>query len=191
MSHDMTGTPLVLQETSPGLLLQTIIIPADRTREGRLVQGIAIPWFRILQELERDPDLLHRLTPRQLEELVAGAYAEDGREDGWTVELTPHSGDRGRDVIVTARLPGIGEIRIIDQVKKYAVGHPVTANDVRAVAGVLHRDQELSKAVITTTSTFAPGIQREFKAFIPTRLQLKDGPELVRWLKEIAQSQGT
>lgn len=185
--NDAAETPLVLREE---LLLSAIIIPGDRTAEGRLVQGIAIPWFRILKELERDPELLHRLTPRQLEELVAGAYSEDGKEEGWIVELTPASGDRGRDVRVTARLPGIGEIRIIDQVKKYASRHVVPADDVRAVAGVLLRDQDVSKAVITTTSTFAPGVQSEFSAFTPTRIQLKDGPELTRWLKEIALSGG-
>ncbi|MBI2360629.1 MAG: restriction endonuclease [Deltaproteobacteria bacterium] len=67
---------------------------------------------------------------RKLEEIIAGAYEREGWPE---VVLTPRSGDRGRNVIATK--PGIGSIRIIDQVKAYAPDHPVTADEVRAVLG--------------------------------------------------------
>ena len=56
------------------------------------------------------------------------------------------------------------------------------ADDVRALAGVLLRDQNVSKGIVTTTSTFAPGIEEEMKALIPYRLELKDGKQLREWL---------
>jgi len=115
---------------------------------------------------------------RRMEELVAGAY----KREGWPqVELTPRSGDKGRDVIATK--PGFGSIRIIDQVKAYRPGHKVPADDVRALLGVLTRDQNVSKGIVTTTSTFAPGVEDELKALIPHRLELKDGPRLLEWFK--------
>ena len=142
------------------------------------MEAIAIPWFEIIRELERNPNFLHKFDWRKMEELVAGAY----KKEGWPlVELTPRSGDKGRDVIATK--PGFGSIRIIDQVKAYGLGHKVPADDVRALLGVLSRDQNVSKGIVTTTSTFAPGVEDELKAFIPNRLELKTGPLLVEWLK--------
>lgn len=43
---------------------------------------------------------------------------------GYVAELTPLSGDKGRDVVATKH--GIGSIRIFDQVKGYRVSHLVT-----------------------------------------------------------------
>ena len=63
--------------------------------------------------------------------------------------ITPRSGDYGRDVIATKR--GIGRVRVIDQVKAYRPGNLVTANDVRALAGVLHCDGA-SKGFLTVSA---------------------------------------
>jgi restriction system protein len=95
------------------------------------------------------------------------------------------SGDRGRDIIATK--PGIGSLRIIDQVKAYSRGHRVTADEVRAVLGVLSADSNVSKGIITTSSEFAPGIFEDtgLKAFMPYRLELKDGHQLRQWLMEL------
>ena len=112
---------------------------------------------------------------------MAGAY----REYGWTVTLTPRSGDRGRDVI--AHRDDIGSIRVLDQVKRFAPGHVVGAGDVRELLGVLTLDQKASKAVLTTTTTFAPGVYTEFAPVMPTRLELRDGKALREWLGRLAR----
>lgn len=153
----------------------------------QIVRSVGIPWAEIINGLQQDPDFLHKIKPRRLEELIAEAYEREGYKD---VILTPHSADKGRDVIVSATLPGIGTVRIVDQVKRYKRGNKVTAEEVRALAGVLSRDQDVSKGIVTTTSDFAPGIQEEFKAFLPSRLELKNGRELIEWLWQL-HSQGT
>jgi len=51
--------------------------------------------------------------------------------------------------------------------------------------GVLALDQNATKGVITTTSTFAPGIEDEFKHVIPYRLELKPKEKLVAWLSSL------
>ena len=136
-----------------------------------------MPWLGILEELDRNPEYLFKLNWRELEELIAGAY----KREGWPeVILTPRSGDGGRDVIATR--PGFGAVRIYDQVKRYSPGRHVTAEEVRAVLGVLYRDQNVSKAIVTTTARFAPGVERESEAFMPYRVGLKDGPALAAWL---------
>ena len=116
------------------------------------------------------------------EEIVAGAYKKAGFDE---VILTPRSGDLGRDVIAIKK--GIGEVRIIDQVKAYKPGHLVTANDVRALIGVLPFDGA-SKGFLTTTSDFAPRIKEDplITPYIPWRLELINGPTLIKRLKDLA-----
>jgi restriction system protein len=180
-SEEQVGTSVVMPDGE--LIIQAAVIGfADPRTHPLLVLGVTIPWIEIIKALEKDPSFLDTLKPRRLEELVAEAYTQQGYKD---VVLTPHSNDKGRDVIVTATLPGIGTIRIVDQVKRYAPHRKVTANDVRALAGVLLRDQEVSKGIVTTTSDFAPGIQNEFAQFMPSRIELKNGVALKKWLNEL------
>lgn len=77
---------------------------------------------------------------------------------------------------------GFGAIRFYDQVKRYGPGQKVPADDVRAIFGVLKLHQNVSKAVITTTAFFAPGVREEFKHVVPYELELRDGPAVQEWL---------
>ena len=168
------------------VMLQAVVEPLRSTNEGILIKALAIPWFEILREIERDPDFLYRFAkyPRKFEEFIAATYSRAG----WTnVELTPQCGDKGRDVIATK--PGIGSIKFLDQCKAYSPGKLVTHDDVRAMYGVLSLSPNASKAIVTTTSAFAPGVltSDEFKSVMPYRLELRDGESLRAWLKEIAK----
>lgn len=168
----------------PEVLLQAVLQLANPSEEGRLVQAVTVPWFKIMEMIRKNPESIYQINPFQWEELIAGAYHAQGFE----VILTPRSGDKGRDVIATRN--GVGSIRIFDQVKAYKPGHVVPANDVRAMLGVLSGAQNVSKAVITTTSGFAPRIEQDdfIKPFMPYRLELKPREVLLPWLNEIAQN---
>lgn len=165
----------------PGLLLQGVVEVGDKTNEGQLIEAVAFPWFEIVRLFEIDPELIYQLTPRQWEEMIAGAYTAEG----FKVTLTPRSGDLGRDVI--AERPGIGSVRFVDQVKRYSPGHLVTADEVRALFGVLSADPKATKGIVTTTSEFAPGLAEDelLKPFIPYRLELKPREILLEWLASI------
>jgi restriction system protein len=132
----------------PEILLQTAItVPGDKINEGQIIEAVTPAWFEIIKQLERDPEFLYRFSenPRKFEELIAGAY----ERDGWgEVVLTPQSNDKGRDII--ASKPGFGSVRFIDQVKAYTPNHRVTANDIRAMIGVLTIEQNVSKGIVTT-----------------------------------------
>jgi restriction system protein len=165
----------------------------DRTREGVLVEAVALPWFEILDVILRNPDGLYQIDPRAWEEIIAGAYSRAGFDD---VVLTPRSADKGRDVVATKH--GVGSIRIFDQVKAYKPGHLVTAEEVRAMLGVITGAQNVSKGVITTTSRFTPRITEDeyIRPFIPYRLEpyrleLKPRDVLLPWLDELAQADVT
>jgi len=180
-SLNLEGQPAVTSQP-PDVLIQAVVVFGDRRAEGQVIAGLAVPWFEIIDQLERDPDFLFRIPWRKLEEIIAGAYDRAGWPE---VILTPRSGDGGRDVIATR--PGVGSIRIVDQVKAYKPGRPVKADEVRSILGVLDADSNVSKGVITTTSRFAPGILYDsgITKFVPYRLELKDGAQLRRWLLDL------
>jgi restriction system protein len=165
-------------DNAPDITVQAILTFGDKTNEGRLVEGVRIAWDEIVRIITNDPNEILKIDPRRFEELIAGAYVKDGYE----VELTPRSGDKGRDVVATK--PGFGSIRIFDQVKRYKFSRPVTAEEVRALVGVITMAGNVSKGVITTTSTFAPTLldDPDIKRLVPHRLELRPKDDLLRWL---------
>ncbi len=172
---------------TPSLTIKALLEFGDQTHEGVLVEAVAIPWFEIVDLMRRDPSATSQLDARQWEEMIAGAYERAGFDE---VVLTPRSGDLGRDVI--ARKHGVGSICIFDQMKAYKPGHVVTADEVRAMLGVITGARNVSKGVITTTSTFAPMIDRDafLAPYVPYRLELKARGDLLAWLGELGARRG-
>lgn len=171
-----------VEQPLPGVMIKAILQFGDRTNEGTLIRAVAFPWYEVLDRIRRDPQGVHEIDSRIWEEIIAGAYHKAGFDE---VILTPRSGDKGRDVIATKN--GVGSIRIIDQVKAYKPGHVVTAEEVRALIGVMYTDLITSKAVMTTTSTFAPRLTEDelIRPLIPHRLELKPRDILLPWLEEL------
>lgn len=164
----------------PGVLLQSVVTRGEKTDEGVVIEAVTTPWFKIVELIERDPNAVYQLDCWKWEDMIAGAY----RENGFHVILTPRSGDKGRDVIATR--PGLISIRIFDQVKAYTPGHLVDANDVRALHGVLDLERNVSKGIITTTTDFAPGIYTDKRLceLMPHRLDLRPKAKLIEWLAQ-------
>jgi restriction system protein len=166
----------------PEFMVKAVLELADPTSEGELVRAVAVPWFMFAEMIQRDPESIYQIDARTWEELIAGAYSRAGFTE---VILTPRSGDYGRDVVATKR--GVGAIRIFDQVKAYRPGNVVTAEEVRAMLGVITGAGNVSKGVITTSSTFAPRIPDDpyLAPYIPYRLELKPRDVLLPWLEEV------
>ena len=166
---------------TPGvsLLMQTLVLPGNKTTEGILIEAVNVPWRAIVEWIKNDPAVLFQVDPRRFEELIAGWYVQAGFDE---VTLTPQSGDHGRDVIAVKK--GIGCVRFLDSIKRYGPGHLVSADDVRALLGVLHGDLNATKGIVTTSSDFAPKIMEDpaIAAQLPYRLELINGAELVKRL---------
>jgi restriction system protein len=169
------------------IVLQAEILTRNsKTEDGEIVRVMMLPWLAIYEAIEKDAKFMEHYArhPREFEEFLAGAYDAAGWHE---VILTPRRGDGGRDVIATMR--GFGSVRFLDQAKAYSPGKLVTHDDVRAMLGVLSGDTNASKALVTTTSDFAPGIYTapEIQRFVPNRLELKNGKQLKAWLAEVAK----
>lgn len=178
----LTATTVATLAPIATLVVQGLIIPEKKVAEGILIKSTSAIWLEIARRLGTDWALASQLTPTQWEEMVAGAY----ERAGYQVILTPRSGDQGRDVIATSA--GIGSIKILGSVKKYAPGHLVDAEACRSLIGVITADQKASKGIITTTSDFAPMVRTDpsVAPFLPTRLELMNGVELQKWLTELS-----
>jgi restriction system protein len=178
--------PVAFQDDTPHILLQTVVVRGPKTTEGTLIQAVAVPWFDIIALLEKDPAIAYRISPEKWEEIIAGSYRRAGFDE---VILTPRSGDGGRDVIATIR--AVGSVRVIDQMKAYKPGHLVTADDVRALYGVVVLDKA-AKGFLTTTSDFAPRLTMDplLADVIPSRIELINGKTLLTNLKKLARGAG-
>src|SRR5688572_21103996 len=93
----LTGT---LTNTDPSVLVQAVVERLGKTEDGDLIIVVRPTFETVARLLQQDPDALYKIDCRKLEELVAASYHAAGFEE---VELTPRSGDLGRDVIATKR----------------------------------------------------------------------------------------
>lgn len=157
------------------------IILRERTDQGHIISADRLQFSRIARALQNDPDIAHQIHWRKWEELVAAAYDLDGFE----VILTPRSNDGGRDIIATRG--GSIAFRIYDQVKAFSAGRLVSAHDVFALTGVLSSEPNVSKAILTTTTDFAPGVYRDIRLqqYMPYRLELRPRPLLLSWIRQL------
>jgi restriction system protein len=144
--------------------------------DGQIITLIDPVYSHLISVIEKNPEIIYEIDARKWEEIVAAAYDKAGFDE---VILTPRSGDFGRDVIAIKK--GFGSVKFIDQVKAYKQEHIVKADEVRALLGVLSGEQDASKAVFTTTSTFAPKIEEDkfIKPFLPYRLELVNKDKLI------------
>jgi restriction system protein len=174
---------LTVQAPRATLSVSSIIIPERSTEEGVLVKATSQVWVEIVQALGTDWTLAYQLPPEKWEEIVAGAFKKAKYDE---VTLTPRSGDHGRDVIAIKR--GIGCVKIIGSVKRYAPGNLVEYDDIRALLGVLSGERDASKGIITTTSDFPPRVNEDpfIAPFLPTRLELMNGEALQNGKRRLA-----
>ncbi|PTQ74363.1 restriction endonuclease [Celeribacter persicus] len=154
----------------------------ERVAQGTIVKALSHPWEAVFEQIKTNSNLLYQFSkfPREFEEFIAASY----ERQGFKVLLTPRSGDGGVDLI--AEKSGIGTLRILDQCKAFSKGNRVGLNDARAMMGTFKRLTDFNntptRAILTTTSTFAPTAKTEWKDYIPTQLELREHDDLIKWL---------
>lgn len=137
-----------------------------------LLQG----WEPLIAKLARSPRLLHELTPRSFEELVADLLARDGLQP----TLTPVSGDGGRDILVYHNSP-LGRHLYLVECKKWSPDRPIGVAVVRQLYGVVSLERATA-GLIVSTSSFTKGAT-DFANTVPYQMQLRGYEQLLDWLK--------
>jgi hypothetical protein len=150
------------------------IIPAETLECLKRVDFIPLT---VLDGILRSPEAMRTLSARDFEKFIATLIDQLGFEN---VELTPSSGDQGRDIIASKRMHGI-PIIFAFECKLYKPGNPVGPDILRALLGtVRHARTAANKGVLVTTSTFSPGA-RTFLLSEPA-IDGKDFDGIVDWL---------
>lgn len=132
---------------------------------------------QLTEELIRNPGDIHRLTPREFEELIAYLLEKLGYE----VDLTKQTRDGGVDIFAV-RKEAIGEFLTIVDCKKYSVNRPIGIELVRGLYGTLNIEKA-SHAMIATTSRFTSDA-KQFEAQHRFQVSLKDHSDILNWMKK-------
>jgi len=129
----------------------------------------------LIDKLRSEPELLHDLSPRRFEEIVAELLSQQG----YSIELTPPSQDGGFD-IYAARKDRLGRFLFLVECKRYTPPNKVGVSIVRSLHGVVQQ-QQANAGIVVTSSFFTRGA-KEFQQRLPYQMQLQDYIALQQWL---------
>lgn len=130
----------------------------------------------VIRHLKKSPRDIYTLDPRKFEEVIAELLSDQGCE----VEVTPVTGDGGKDILAWMNTP-LGKVLALVEAKRFKESRPVGVELVRQLYGVLHLHGKASHAMMVTTSRFTKGakvIQKEHEY----ELQLKDYTDVISWI---------
>lgn len=145
------------------------------TADERLVVATAFINETLFRAIERHPEGMLQLSPRQFEEFVAEMFSKEG----FHVELTPTSRDGGRDLLAV-RHASVGSHLYVVECKRYAPQRPVGVHYVRSLYGVLE-EQKATHGIIASTSYFTRGA-KQLAGNLKWRVSLRDFGALKQWL---------
>jgi hypothetical protein len=152
----------------------------DTDESKQSVSNIVAVSDELLRKLQSDPKLLHELSPRGFEEVVA----EILKKLNYEVTLTRSSKDGGKDIIAKKK-DHLGTFLFFVECKKYAPNKPIGVGLVRQLNGVVQAEQATA-GILVTTSFFTRGA-KEFQKEIAYQMSLKDPSAIQAWLDEIAR----
>lgn len=150
-------------------------IPDDSPEDRQVRVDITTVSDEFLRRFRDNPDLLHDLTPRGFEELVAELLGRLGYE----VTLTPPSKDGGKD-IYAARKDHLGAFLYIVECKKYSPRRPVGVGLIRQLHGVVQAEQATA-GILATTSFFTRGA-KDFQETVAFQISFRDYLGVREWL---------
>lgn len=135
----------------------------------------------MLNELNKNPTDLYKLSPRKFEEVIAEILSRKG----YDVTLTAATRDGGKD-IYAARKDDIGSFLYVVECKKYNPNHKVGVKVLRDLYGVISKEN-LTAGIIATTSFFTKPA-KDFQQDIKCKLALNDYDSISKWLYEVTHN---
>lgn len=132
----------------------------------------------LLSRLAYFPEERFKLNPRLFEETVAELLSKMGYE----IQLTPHSGDKGRDIIAYYNTP-IASMLMLVECKRYAAHRLVGPEPITRLWSRMF-DDHANMAMVITTSGFQSVAQKTAKDR-GYQISLKDGQDFIRWIDSL------
>lgn len=132
---------------------------------------------RLIRQLAKTPDLMHQMSPRLFEKLIAELLIDQGCE----VELTPPQKDGGRDIVAFFSSV-FGRLSMIVQCKRYKRSRPVSVHILREFLFTVREHDRVNLGLIATSSYVtrdALQLCSHYNQIIKTR----DFDGLTEWLR--------
>lgn len=148
-----------------------------------VVEVVKLISDELIKYLQKHPNEMYNIRPRQFEELIAEILSSFG----WAVELTPETRDGGYDLFAICKdISGVTSKWIIE-CKKYAATRKVGVDVVRSLYGV-KRVQRGANALLATTSFFSnDAINYKAERY---DLALRDFIGVMEWINQYKAVQG-
>lgn len=153
-------------------------IPVEGAPPDPIIERVAFVNDQLLERLKNDPKLMHGLSPRKFEELVAELLYQQGFE----VELTPASRDGGFD-IYAAKIESIGKFLYLVECKRYTPPKKVGVQVIRSLHGVVQKER--ANAGIVVTSSYFTSDAKELQFELEYQIKLSDYIGVQKLLKLI------
>jgi hypothetical protein len=131
---------------------------------------------RLLDQIARDPDGLHKLTGHAFELVVAELLSRQGYE----ISVAPPGPDGGVDIFA-ARRPELGSFLYLVQCKRWKPTAPVGLAVVQRLYGRVEADKATAGVVVTTSRFTSPAL--EFADSVKYRMSLRDFDDLTVWVQ--------
>jgi restriction endonuclease/AAA ATPase-like protein len=152
--------------------------PITGGKPAPIITAVTSAERELIKAVNKNPDLLHELTPRKFEEFVA----ELMRQQGFTVELTPATRDGGKDVYLAAK-QSIGSFLYLVECKQYKQ-RPVGIGCVQRLYGAIEAERATGGLVVTTSHFSKPA--ETFQESVQYRLSLVDYLKLKGMIADVA-----
>jgi restriction system protein len=136
----------------------------------------------IMEKIAEEPHRMHKLKPREFEEMMAELY----QKLGYTVkELTKRTRDGGRDIYL-AGSNSIGSFLYIVECKNFHVNSPVGVDIIRHLYGVQELEKEkVTGSILATTSRFTKDVYNLIEEKkIQYRIRLHDYEYIAKLLRD-------
>lgn len=131
----------------------------------------------LIKKLQKYPQDIYRVTPRQFEEIIADLL----KDKGFDIELTQQSRDGGKDILAYLNTDA-GKLLTLVEAKRYGKTKPVGVSIIRSLYGTLC-DYDANSAMLVTTSRFSKDT-KEFQKKHPYRLALREYSDVVEWINK-------
>lgn len=132
----------------------------------------------MLNELNKNPTDLYKLSSRRFEELIAEIFIRKG----YNVELTSATRDGGKDIYAAFK-NDFGSFLYVVECKKYKPTYKVGVSVLRDLYGVLSKEKA-TYGIAVTTSYFSKPAQ-EFQKDIQYQMSLQDFNSIQKWLCDV------
>lgn len=155
--------------------------PSTTSDARETIQIIKVFTRELLRRLSKTPTDLYQMHPEMFEALVAEIFMSEG----FVTEFIKswNQADGGVDIIaVRSDVAGL-QVRYAIQCKRYAATRHITAEPIRALAGVLDRFRA-HVGVVATTSYFTEPAKNEVRAHF-WKIGLRDYDDIVEALTRL------